>query len=231
MLSNCLLIISIVFWDPVIKRDMVGTPLTDLRPPHFCAFPKPAHTFSTSYLQWCEMRCDCSFFSILIELLVVYGYEQISIWGGTTGSDTVRMLDQKWRHQKSRDFSPYFFFRIFFRYLFPQYFFPRTFSNYFISISSYFFSPYFFPVHFFPVLFFPRTLLLPFYFPVLFPMSRRLKSNVLKYQLVVFLEHVVITQFMYLAKYSFKRHPLGFTWTSGVCACAIWRDQKWIYLT
>ena len=88
------------------------------------------------------MRCDCSFFSILIELLVVYGYEQISIWGGTTGSDTVRMLDQKWHHQKSRDFSLYFFSVFFFRYLFPQYFFP----------------PYFFPVLFQIILFlFPRT--------------------------------------------------------------------------
>ena len=118
-------------------------------------------------------------------------------------------------------FFPYFFPGIFFPSTFFPVLFPRTFSNYFISISSYFFPPYFFPVHFFPVLFFPRTLLLPFYFPVLFPMSRRLKSNVLKYQLVVFLEHVVITQFMYLAEYSFKRHRLGFTWTSGVCACAI----------
>jgi hypothetical protein len=38
-------------------------------------------------------------------------------------------------------------------------------------------------------------------------MSRRLKSNVLKYQLVVFLVHVVITQFIFLAGYPFKRHP------------------------
>jgi hypothetical protein len=172
-------------------------------PPHFCAFPKPAHAFPTSYLQWCEMRCDCSFFSILIELLVVYGYEQISIWGGTTGSDTVRMLDQKWRHQKSRDFSPYFFSVFFSRYLIPQYFF----SPYFFKLFYFYFLVLFFPVHFFPVLFFPRTLFLPFYFPVLFPMSRRLKSNVLKYQLVVFLEHVVITQFMFLAEYPFKRQP------------------------
>jgi hypothetical protein len=33
-----------------------------------------------------------------------------------------------------------------------------------------------------------------------------LKSNVLKYQLVVFLVHVVIAQFMFLAEYPFKRH-------------------------
>ena len=62
-------------------------------------------------------------------------------------------------------------------------------------------------------------------------MSRRLKSNVLKYQLVVFLEHVVIAQVMFLAEYSFKRHPQGFPWTGGVRACAIWRAKKWIYLT
>jgi hypothetical protein len=34
-----------------------------------------------------------------------------------------------------------------------------------------------------------------------------LKSNVLKYQLVVFLVQVVLTQFMFLAEYPFKRHP------------------------
>ena len=52
---------------------------------------------------------------------------------GATGSHTVRMLDQKWRHRKSRNFSPYFFF--------PQFF-------------SVLFFPYYFPVLFFPVLFF-----------------------------------------------------------------------------
>jgi hypothetical protein len=51
------------------------------------------------------------------------------------------------------------------------------------------------------------VLVSPYYFPVLFPMSQRLKSNVLRYQLVVFLEHVVITQFMFLAEYPFKRQP------------------------
>jgi hypothetical protein len=33
-----------------------------------------------------------------------------------------------------------------------------------------------------------------------------LKSNVLKYQWVVFLVRVVISQFMFLAEYPFKRH-------------------------
>ena len=41
-----------------------------------------------------------------------------------------------------------------------------------------------------------------------------------------FLVHVVITQFMFLAEYSFTRHPYGFPWTGGVRACAIWRDQN-----
>jgi hypothetical protein len=44
---------------------------------------------------------------------------------GATGSDTVHMLDQKWRHRKSRDLSPYSFPRIF------PYFFPICFSPYF----------------------------------------------------------------------------------------------------
>jgi hypothetical protein len=48
----------------------------------------------------------------------------------------------------------------------------------------------FFPVFVFPYLFpstfFSRTIFLQYYFPVLFQKSRRLKSNVLKYQWVVF---------------------------------------------
>jgi hypothetical protein len=36
---------------------------------------------------------------------------------------------------------------------------------------------------------------------------------------------------MFLAEYSFKRHPQGFPWTGGVRACAIWRAKMWIYLT
>jgi hypothetical protein len=56
-------------------------------------------------------------------------------------------------------------------------------------------------------------------------MSRRLKSNVLKYQLVVFLENVVIVQVMFLAEYSFKRHPQGFPWTGG-CVHALSERTK-----
>jgi hypothetical protein len=118
-----------------------------------------------------------------------------SIWGRTKSYWwriwPMRMLDRKWRHRKSHDLFPYFFSRIF-PYFFPVLFF-RT----------------FFPRILFPVLFspyFPRTFF-PYYFPVLFQKSRRLKYNVLKYQLVVFLVHVVIRQFMFLAKYPFKRHP------------------------
>ena len=94
--------------------------------------------------------------------------------------------------------------------------------------------PYFFTIFFFRTFFlvlisrifcssiFSRTI-----FPYFF---KSLKSNVLKYQWVVFLVHIVTTQFMFLAGYPFKRHPYGFPWTGGVRACAIWRDQKWIYL-
>jgi hypothetical protein len=61
---------------------------------------------------------------------------------------------------------------------------------------------------FFHRTFSPCTIFFPlYYFPLLFQMSRRLKSNVLKYQLVVFVVYVVIAQFMFLAEYPFKRHP------------------------
>ena len=73
----------------------------------------------------------------------------------------------------------------------------------------------FYPVLFFrnfcPVIFFPYFsplyFFFPYHFPVFFQKSRCLKSNVLKYQLVVFIVHVVITQFKFLAEYPFKRHP------------------------
>ena len=83
---------------------------------------------------------------------VVYGYGQISIWGGSRGIGPLCMLDQKWRHRKTRDFSPYFFFHVLF---FPYFFFP------------YFFSRTFFSRTFFPFLF-PRTCFPPYYFPVVF---------------------------------------------------------------
>ena len=72
---------------------------------------------------------------------VVFAGEQ---WGATE-SNTVRMLDQKWRHQKSRDFSSVLF-PVFSRTFFPVLFFLRT-----------FFPVIFFP-NFFPPYFFPRTL-------------------------------------------------------------------------
>ena len=84
---------------------------------------------------------------------------------------------------------PYFIFTYFFPVLFHRIFF-RTFC-------SCTFFPYFFPRTFFPRIFF-LVHFFSYYFPVLFQKSRPLKSNVLKYQLVVFLEHVVITQFMFL---------------------------------
>ena len=89
--------------------------------------------------------------------------------------------------------SPYLF--PYFPVFFPLYFrtfFPYVYLNIFFS---YFFSRTFSPVFFFTVLTFSRTI-----FPVFFQNSRRLKSNILKYQLVVFLVHVVIAQFMFLAE-------------------------------
>ena len=127
--------------------------------------------------------------------------DKLSFEGDREGSDHCACLTGSDRKRPCPEvtwlfallFSPYFpvlFFPIlFFRTFFPPYFFSRTFSNYFVPV-------------FFPVLFSPYS-----FSPVLFPMSRRLKSNVLKYQLVVFLEHVVIAQFMFLAEYPFKRHP------------------------
>ena len=115
----------------------------------------------------------------------------------------------------------YFFPRTIFPYFFVPYFFSPTFffrhfcfvpffSYVFLSSSirmwARLFSPDFLPVYFCPYFFLP-ILFFPYYFPVIFQKSRRLKSNVLKYQLVVFIVHVVITQFMFLAEYPFKHHP------------------------
>ena len=189
---------------------------------------------------------------------------------GATGSDTVRMLDQKWRHRKSRDFSPYFFFpqffslnfssRTFFPVFFPlsffssisfpvpffpqfvfPYFFPRIFSNYFFPRT---FSNYFFPVFFTPYFFShfsnyfvsrtshspPRT-----FFPVLFS---RTFSNVATFEIQRF--KISVSCFSRTCRYNTVHVPcgiyiqtstVGLPWKGGVRGCAIWRDQKWIYLT
>ena len=116
-------------------------------------------------------------------------------------------------------FSPYYFsrtcFPIFFHVFLFLYFFPYFLFFLFFSVFFCFFRTnfpfffwYFFPRNFFHVFFscnvFPRTYfscsILPYFFQKL-PLS-----YVLKYQWVVFLVHVVITQFMFLAEYSFKRH-------------------------
>ena len=68
---------------------------------------------------------------------------------GATGSDTVRMLDQKWRHRKSRDFSHYFF--------------PHT------LFLPYFFSHIFSPILFFPVPFFSLLFLVLFFTLIFLP--------------------------------------------------------------
>ena len=101
----------------------------------------------------------------------------------------------------SRTFGfPYLFPLFFSRTFFPVFppFFPRTFSYRTIFFTYYFpvlfffvlFSRTFIP-YFYPVLL-SRIFFLPYYFvPVLFQKSRGLKSNVLKYQWVVFLVHVL----------------------------------------
>ena len=205
---------------------------------------------------------------------------------GATGSDTVRMLDQKWRHRKSRDFSPYFFSFNFFPYFFslnffsrtffpvpvfpvffplsffssisfpvpffPQfvfpYFFPRTFSNLYFSpylftlFFSRTFSNNFFPVFFTLYFFFPTFPIILFpvlppvlFFPVLF--SRTL-SNVATFEIQRF--KISVSCFSRTFRYNTVHVPSGISiqtstaglpWKGGVRGCAIWRDQKWIYLT
>ena len=77
-------------------------------------------------------------------------------------------------------FPPYFPV-LFVSVLFSPSFFSRTFSR------TFFFSYFFFVI--FPVLFFGTffSFFFPYYFTVLYQTSRRLKSNVLKYQWVIFL--------------------------------------------
>ena len=136
--------------------------------------------------------------TILDEVVVAYGHSSVIICRGATRSNRKwrdrkwrQSRDRKWRHRKSRGLSPYFPV-FFFTYFFFSYFFPVFFSRTLFSrIFFYFFFPYFFR----------------YYFPVLHQKSGRLKSNVLKYQWVVFLVRVVISQFMFLAEYPFKRHP------------------------
>jgi hypothetical protein len=93
---------------------------------------------------------------------VVYGHSSVSICGGSMRwiqrIGPLRMLDRKWHHRKSRDFSPYFS---------PRTFFPRTF---FPILLSLFFFPYYFPVivsRTFPPIFLP-VLFSRIFFPVLF---------------------------------------------------------------
>ena len=135
--------------------------------------------------------------------------------------------------RKSRDFLlfffPYFFppyyfpvifcFVLFFSALFSPYFFFRTifpffFLYFFLVVQQCWLGCSLRRLHFFKLFVFPflsrifcPVLFFPYHFPVFFQKSRRLKSNVLKYQLVVFIVHVVITQFKFLAEYPFKRHP------------------------
>ena len=154
----------------------------------------------------------------------------------------------------SRTFPPQFLFS----YLFPRTFispyfslnfFCRTFSLNFFSVlfSSHFFklffSPYFF-TFFFPVLFqiifipyffFRKFVFLVLFFPVLFS---RTFSNVTTFEIQRF--KISVSCFSRTCRYntvhvpcgiSIQTSPIGLPWKGGVRGCAIWRDQKWIYLT
>ena len=156
------------------------------------------------------------------------GTVQLAFAGDCAGDRTIAH-DQKWRHRKSRDCSPYFF-----PVLVPVLFFPVLFSVIFVSLFfSYFFPRIIFPYSVFVLfsrIFFNSTFF-PYYFPVLFQKSRRLKSNVLKYQLVVFLVHV-----LYHSSYSLRKSNWNVTSRASPrrVGCALARSEgtkKWIYLT
>ena len=111
---------------------------------------------------------------------------------------------------------PYFFPIFFFPYFFPVFFSPVLFSLYFsrIVFRIFFriFLGYFFPLFFSPYLFFSyfffRTFFHPYFFPVLFFKSREFWNPTFQnISELFFLVHVVMTQFMFLAEYPFKRHP------------------------
>ena len=115
-------------------------------------------------------------------------------------SALVGTFHRKWQSRdRKRPCPALLFFRTFFLYFSPRTFFPFYF--FLVLLFPVLLFPYFFSRIFFPYFFFPL------FFSVLFQKLRRLKSNVLKYQWVVFLVHVDITQFMFLAEYPFKRHP------------------------
>jgi hypothetical protein len=98
-------------------------------------------------------------------------------------------------------FSPYFLFPVLLSpVIYFSYYFPVIFSRTFFSRNFFFRTvfPYIFFRTFFPRIFFSRTIFQYF--------SKNATTNVLIYQWVVFLVHVVITQFMFLVEYPFKRH-------------------------
>ena len=139
----------------------------------------------------------------LSTILVVYGDSSVSICRGSCGGSD----HCAWPEVTSPEVTGLF------PLLFPRpcsrtFFSSTFFRNFCFPIFLVLFSSYYFPVFcfrtFFPYFFY--STFFPYYFPVLFQKSRRLKSNVLKYQLVVFLVHVVISQFIFLAEKPLKRH-------------------------
>ena len=137
-----------------------------------------------------------------------------------TGSDKVTWPEELlsgltiFSHTSSpRTFFPYFFSRTFFPYFFLPYYFPGFFSRvifpyYFgVFFSLNFFHIFFFYVTFFSVLFFTR-IFLTVLFSRTFSKSRDFWNPTFQnISELFFLVHVVITQFMFLAEYPFKRHP------------------------
>ena len=99
---------------------------------------------------------------------------------------------------------------------FPLLFFPYLFPVLFFLILFFrTFSPNFSPVFFFDFFFLFFPFFFPYYFTVLFQKSRRLKSNVLKYQWVVFLVHY--------SRYYTVHVPCGISMqTSHVTACLLY---------
>jgi hypothetical protein len=141
--------------------------------------------------------------------------------------------------------SPPYFFPIFFSpYFFPVFFSPVLFSLYFSRIVfpyffSYFFGVFFslnfFPIFVFFVLFFPYffspVFFSPYYFRVLFQKSRILKSNVSKYQWVVFSSTCRYNTVHVPCGISIQTSPVGLPLDGWGTRMRDLKGPLWIYLT
>ena len=157
-----------------------------------------------------SVLCACSIGSCALSALV-----------GPFSPEVTKSRDQKRScpallfvsHTSPRTFFPYYFSRTFFPYFFLPYYFPGFFSR---IIFPYYFGV-FFSLNFFPIFFFYRTffsvlfftrIFLTVLFSRTFSKSRDFWNPTFQnISELFFLVHVVITQFMFLAEYPFKRHP------------------------